>query len=414
MKILKFKGSKSLINRVLTISFFLKEPLKLHNINMCEDVKTMVENLSKLGMRFEVKNDIMTIYPPYKFPENADLFVQDAGTAMRFLTVLLASFPTGSFTIDASEQLRKRPQQPLLDVLGEMGTEIDSPAFPIKLSSHGLKGGNITMPSSVSSQFVSALMLCAPMYKEDLQIELPGEVVSRKYIELTNQVMKDFGVKVFFEKNFVRIAKGQKYCNVTDYFVEPDFSSASYFWALAALSDKPVCTINTASSQPDKEFINVLKTIGADVMISENEISIKRNKLSGITADMKNMPDQVPTLAVLALLLDSETVIKNVKHLKYKESDRISAIVTEITKMGGNIKYDDGNLIIQPLSTKPINCEIETYNDHRIVMAFSMLQVVFPYLRLSSVIPMAKSYPGFISDLTEISLILDIKNPHIN
>ena len=414
MKIFKFKGSKSIINRVLTISYFLKKPLILHNINMCEDVKTMIENLKKLGMKFELEDNSLHVSPPSETPVSADIFVQDAGTALRFFIVLIASLPYGNFSIDASEQLLKRPLQILIDALEDMNADIDFQSFPINIKSKGLRGGKIVLPSSISSQFVSALMLCSPQYEEDLEIVLSGNIVSRKYIILTQKIMNDFGIKINFENNIIHIAKGQKYKQLKEYFIEPDFSTASYFWALSALSNKRIYTWNYISNQPDKCFPEILRKIGADVKVDDNLISIKRNKLNGIIADMKDMPDQVPTLAVLALLLKGETIIKNIEHLKYKESNRIDALINEITKIGGRIKYDSGRLIIQPLSVEPSACIIESYDDHRIVMTFAFLSIIFPQISISSKTCVEKSYPEFFDDLSQISLMLDIKIPHFN
>ena len=405
--IIKFEGSKSIILRVLIVSSFLKTPLKIINSSRCEDVKTFIFNLTKLGFNFQKEDRTLLISPPKKIRNSQELFIQNSGTALRLLLSRLAMMKDIKSSIDYSIQLKKRPIKALLEILKKLEANINYQEFPIEINGKILKGGKIEIPADISSQFISSILLVAPYFDADLELILKGKIVSRSYIKLTQKIMKDFGVESEFKRNRIFVPANQKYKNLEEYYVEPDFSSACYFWALGALSSSAIFTEGGSKefSQPDFQFLRILRKMGAKIQRKSNFISVRKGNLIGIEINMKDMPDQVPTLAVLSLFAESKTKIKNIHHLKYKESNRISGLVNELQKIGCNIKYEKEVLLIHPLKKKPPQKELNSYQDHRLFMAFYILKMKFPYLTISDEQAVKKSYPDFFRDLEALKLI---------
>lgn len=405
--IIKFEGSKSIIQRVLIISTFLKSPLRIINSSKCEDVQTLIFNLKKLGFNFQNKDRSLIILPPQKIRNSQKLFIQNSGTALRLLLSRLVMMKDIKTSVDCSVQLKKRPIKPLLKILQNLGANINYQPFPIEINGKILKGGKIDIPADISSQFISSILLVAPYFCTDLELILKGKIVSRTYIKLTQEIMKDFGVESEFKRNRIFVPANQQYKNPEEYYVEPDFSSACYFWALGALSSFPIFTEGGSKKyfQPDFQFLKILSKMGAKIQRKPNYMSVRKGNLIGIEIDMKDIPDQVPTLAVLSLFAESKTKIKNIHHLKYKESNRISGLVNELQKIGCNIKYEKEVLKIYPLKKKPLQAKLYSYQDHRLVMAFYILKTKFPYLTISDEQVVKKSYPNFFEDLKALKLI---------
>lgn len=224
---------------------------------------------------------------------------------------------------------------------------------------------------------------------------------------MTIKIMQDFGVIVDFDGSRIFIQSGQEYNNLNEYYIEPDFSSACYFWALGALSKSAVSTntIEQSSLQTDFNFLTILKKIGAKIEVKKDVISVCRNKIKGITIDMMDMPDQVPTLAVIALFADTKTIIKNIEHLQYKESNRINALVEELSRIGANVSYNKGALVITPLNKIPGSITLNSHHDHRLVMAFHILKLIFPQISITGSPSVEKSYPDFLKDIKSIKTL---------
>ncbi len=395
------EGSKSILNRVLIIASYLKSPIKIINSSSCLDIATMVDNLCKLGMKIDKDNYVWIVTPPKKLNKSSELFILDSGTAYRFLIARIASVQNGEYIVNISDQLEPRPIKPLLDILNKMSCKIEMKCDSLIVNGALLEGGIFNLPADVSSQFISSLLLIAPSYENDLELFLEGEVVSRSYIDMTIKIMRDFGIIAGFDGRRIFIKAGQKYNDLEEYKIEPDYSSACYFWALGALSRSVVSTntINTTSLQPDYKFLKILEKIGAKIEVGKNKISVSRGKLKGISIDMRDMPDQVPTLAVLALFADSKTTIINIEHLKYKESNRIEALITELSNIGANVNYNNGILTINALDIIPKAITLNTYKDHRLVMAFHILKIIFPQISINNTSSVDKSYPKFLDDI---------------
>ncbi|MEA2095277.1 MAG: 3-phosphoshikimate 1-carboxyvinyltransferase [Candidatus Cloacimonadota bacterium] len=398
------EGSKSILNRVLIIASYLKNSIKLINPASCADIATMADNLCKLGLKIDRSGDAWIVTPPRKLNTKGKLFINDSGTAYRFLTARVAAIYKSKYNINVSNQLKRRPIEPLTHILNLINASIQMEDDSLRVKGSLLKGGIIDISADISSQFISSLLLIAPSYKNDLELFLEGNIVSRTYIDMTIKIMQDFGVIVDFDGSRIFIEAGQEYNDLREYLIEPDFSSASYFWALGALSRSVISTntISKTSLQADYEFLSILEKMGAKIVIGEDKIGVSRGELIGITIDMINMPDQVPTLAVLALFADSKTTIINIEHLKYKESNRIDALVVELSRIGAKISYNNRMLTINPLSRIPGNETLDSYNDHRLVMAFHILKMIFPQLIVTNASAIAKSYPNFLNDLKSI------------
>ncbi len=398
------EGSKSILNRVLIIASYLKNSIKIINPASCADIATMADNLCKLGLKIDKYGDAWIVTPPRKLNTKGKLFINDSGTAYRFLTARVAAIYKSKYKINISDQLKRRPIETLTHILNLMNASIQIEDDSLRVRGSHLKGDIIDVSADISSQFISSLLLIAPSYKNDLELFLEGNIVSRSYIDMTIKIMQDFGVIVDFDGSRIFIEAGQEYNDLSEYTIEPDFSSACYFWALGALSRSVISTntISKTSLQVDYEFLSILEKMGAKIVIGEDNISVSRGELIGISVDMIDMPDQVPTLAVLALFADSKTTIINIEHLKYKESSRIDSLVAELSSIGAKISYNGGMLTINPLSRIPGNETLCSYNDHRFVMAFHILKMIFPQLIVTNASSVDKSYPNFFIDLKSI------------
>lgn len=401
-KLIIVQGSKSQINRILLISTFLDSPLLIKNFSSCEDVNTMTKNSQLLGMRFErLDNNWMRVFPAKL--QSSQLYIKDAGTAFRFLIARLAVAEGRDFSIDCSEQLKARPHHQLVDSLQNMGAEIGK-RYPLKISGKKLAGGEIEISGNTSSQYTSSLLLCSPKFENGLRLKLSSSSVSKPYIWMTIEMMRKFGVEVNWEGDEIIVLPGQKYQNPTEIIIEPDYSTLSYFWVYAMLSGKEVITSGDPrkSNQADSSFWEVLKKFGAEVEFGNNLVKINCSKISGGEIDMNMMPDQVPTLALLALFADAPIYISGVGHLKYKESDRIKVLIQEFSKLT-QIKYKTGILQINPITQRPkANINLLCYDDHRFVMTFSILQKRIRNIYLDNIDAVKKSAPEFFDEMIKL------------
>lgn len=401
-KIIRVNGSKSEINRLLLIATFLEDELKIINFSDCNDVKTMLANLSSLGFKYrkDINNSITII--PTKL-KSGELFIKDSGTALRFLLSRLAVCEGEEFILNCSEQLKKRPHDILINSLKQLGTELGK-EFPLKIKGKKLKGGVVNIQGDVSSQYISSLLLSAPLFQEGIEIIIRNKIVSEPYIGLTIALMKKFGVDVKWNTNRIIVPANQKYRNPGEYFVEPDYSTLSYFWLLSMIMKKSVITQGNPqrSLQADAKFIHILEKFGAIVEYKKESLIINCNTISGGEVDMIFMPDQVITLGVLALFAETPISISGIEHLEFKESNRIINLVNELSKLS-EIQYTNGVLTIFPIEKIPKSGIIlRTYNDHRFVMAFSILQKKFGWIKLDNIDAVKKSAPEFWNELRKI------------
>jgi 3-phosphoshikimate 1-carboxyvinyltransferase len=405
-------GSKSITNRALLIAALCENRVSLGNVLFSDDSKYFMDCLAKLGFqvaRNEVSKKVDIVGHGGKIPNRqAEIYVGSAGTAARFITALLA-LSDGHYLVNSSPQMASRPMQPLLEPLRQLGTEFEflqTPnCLPYYLRGTEFKGGQVTLAASQSSQFLSALLLVGGYGKKDLEITLDGPLAARPYIEMTLKMMQDFGVKVATEdyQRFV-VPQGQKY-QARDYAIEPDVSNANYFLAIAALTGGSVLVqgIQLASLQGDIRFIDILKQLGSRVEERADGIWLQGpegGRFPGIDIDLGAMPDQTMTLAVLAPFATSPTNIRNVGLIKFHESNRIQAIINELTRLGIRAEETETGVKIYPGS--PVAADIETYDDHRMAMAFSLIGLRVPGVRIKNPGCTGKTFANYFECFSKV------------
>lgn len=399
-------GSKSYTNRALITAALANGQSTITNALFSDDTKYMASGLNILGIPIEEQQDANRFVVHGKggiIPVNqANLFIGNAGTAMRFLTAML-TLGNGVYEIDGVMRMRQRPIQDLLDGLRQLGAGVVSKnndgCPPVVIRGKGLNGGLAVVKGDLSSQYFSALLMTAPYAKNDVVIEVKGSLVSKRYVDMTMALMHQFGVMV--ENNNYKtffVKSGQRY-KATHYEVEGDASAASYFFAAAAITSGKVRIVGIGSDslQGDIHFVDVLKNMGCDVMIGGNWIEIKGNALHGIDVDMGDMPDVVQTLAAVAVFARGKTRVRNVKNMRIKETDRIAAVVNELRRMGiTTVEYEDG-FEIEPSSPQP--AEIETYDDHRMAMSFALIGLRSHGISIKNPECVSKTLPDYFQRL---------------
>ena len=373
-------GSKSLSNRILLLSMLAEGHTEIHNLLDSDDTRRMVEALKTLGVEVQEDRNQKRIFvygTSGTIPvTEATLMLGNAGTAIRPLTAAL-TIGKGRFVLDGVQRMRERPIIDLVNGLKQLGAEVscingtDSP--PVEVIANGLPGGTTRLSGAISSQYLSAILMAAPYAKTDVQIEITDKLVSVPYVEMTLQLMLLFGVSVENGKFKHFRVPSMPYSSPGKIYVEGDASSASYFLAGAAISGGPVTVkgCGTESLQGDSRFAEVLEKMGANVEWSEREISVSGSSLNGIDVDMNMMPDAAMTLAVAALFASGQTTIRNIHNWRVKETERLKAVSTELRKLGAEVEEGEDYLVINP-PKKIKNAEIDTYEDHRMAMAFSL------------------------------------------
>jgi 3-phosphoshikimate 1-carboxyvinyltransferase len=402
-------GSKSYTQRALIIAALAEGRSTISHVLLSEDTRYLMEALRALGIKIlSSGNDVVIQGTGGKIrnPGQA-IYLGNNGTALRFLTTMV-SLGKGEFLLDGSSRLRERPLKPLLDALKTLGVPShsrDNKGYPpVRIDTQGLRGGSVAFTDVESSQYISSLLIGAPYAAEDIEITLQGSTVSEPYIEMTLHIMERFGAKIKRgDKNRFKVKSGYNYA-CQEYIVEGDASSASYFFLAAALcrGRVRVMNINAESLQGDIKFLNIMERMGCSVERGDSWVNVIGGPLHGgnVVFDMGNMPDMVPTLAVLAAFRQGQTAVTNVAHLRLKESDRIAALVNELNRIGVNaIERDDG-LVIE--GGKPHGAEIETYNDHRIAMSFAIAGLAVPKMKIKDKLCVGKSFPGFWDELKKL------------
>jgi len=339
-------------------------------------------------------------------PTKEPVFLGNSGTSMRLLTAL-ASLGKGRYVFTGTKRMKERPIQDLLDALIQMGASAHSVnnngCPPVAIKGGNLKCKKIAINCETSSQYLSAILLTAPFTKpftnpftkQALEINVAKGPVSRPYIDMTVDVMKNFGIEIIRDEyNYFKVQQGQTY-KAGPYFIEPDCSQAGYFWGAAAITGANIKVkgITKDSHQGDVHFTRLLEEMGCKVLHKKDGIRVIGGSLSAIEADMSDMPDMVPTLAVVSAFAKGTTVIKNVKHLKAKESNRLTSVVNELSKMGIEAKLTDTGLVI--IGGIMHEAEISTYKDHRIAMSFAIAGLKVPGIFIKDEKCVEKSFPDF-------------------
>lgn len=406
-------GSKSITNRALILSALSGKTVTLKNILLSDDTKYMIEALKALNndIDLDLQNKTLKI-KGNKNPkfENLEIYIGNAGTAMRFLSSYLAT-GTGSATLYGNDRMNVRPIKDLVDSLTQLGVKVEylnEFGFPpIKIISEGVSAKTVEIDCSKSSQYISSILMAAPNFKTPIEIKITGRIVSRPYIDMTLKMISDFGVE-FLEKNNSIFIKPQEYY-ASEYLIEGDMSSASYFLAMALIANSRV-TLNNFfknSIQGDSQFLNVLTKIGLKVIsFDETHITVEGiESYNGVELSMNDIPDVAQTLAAVALFAKTPTKVWDVENMRIKETDRISALKNEFLKLNADFKeFQDGFLI----TPKPLNEYkgdfLETYDDHRMAMSLTLIGLKVPDIKILDPNCVSKTFPNFFEEFNRIYL----------
>ncbi|MFH1076033.1 MAG: 3-phosphoshikimate 1-carboxyvinyltransferase [Pseudomonadota bacterium] len=407
-------GSKSYTHRALVVASLAHGESVIENPLFCDDTRYTATALEKLGAELDQSSARITVRGVNGIPNACPDTLQfgNSGTSIRFLTAISA-LGSGTYTLSGSARMSERPIQDLLDSLVQLGVRAYSiqgnGCPPLCIETRGVKGGDVSLKANVSSQYLSALLMIGPCTANGLDIRLKSDLVSQPYVTMTQEVMARFGASVEYKKHgdsgdqgrfIVQGGIGYRPGKVV---IEPDASNASYFWGAAAISGSriKVLGIDRRSGQGDIGVLELLAQMGCKVIHESDGIVVEGGALRGITVDMGMMPDMVPTVSVVAAFAQGKTVIRNVAHLKVKETDRLAAVKNELTSMGINVELLSDGLVIE--GGKPHGAIIETYDDHRIAMAFAIAGLVVPGVRIKNPACVEKSFSGFWDTLEKLS-----------
>jgi len=404
----KLPGSKSISNRVLLLAALADGETRVENLLDSDDTSVMLNALELLGVRIE--RDSATVRGG-SFPnKSADLHLGNAGTALRPLTAVLA-LAGGEYRLSGSLRMHERPIGDLVDALRAFGARIDylgKEGFPPLALHPGTirRGAPLRVRGEVSSQYLSALLMAAPLAGSETRIEVEGGLISRPYVEITLNLMRRFGVEVERDgwKTFTVPAK--RYSSPGEIRVEGDASSASYFLAAGAIGEGPVRVegVGRSSIQGDIRFTEVLEKMGAKISMGEDwvEASASRGKLKPIDADLNHIPDAAMTAAVAALFADGTSTLRNVASWRVKETDRLAAMATELRKLGAAVEEGADALRVTP-PARLKSATIATYGDHRMAMSFSLAALGGIRVRIDDPDCVAKTFPQYFEALAGIS-----------
>lgn len=405
-------GSKSYTNRAVLLAALSKTEVKIINPLISEDTLAMIDCLKKLGIQVIEKTNLLIIKSNTKKIKNKtfNINAKISGTTMRFLLAFCCIVP-GIKILGGDKGLNNRPIKDLVDALRQLDAKIEyieKEGFPpVKISSSKLNSGTINVKGSISSQFISALLMVSPIIGE-MKINITGKQVSKTYIDMTLDIMKKFGVTVInkeYKEYFLK--QNQKYGN-SRYVIEGDFSSAAYFFAIAVLTKSTITVknINPDSVQADKKFLDILKKMGSEITNGEDYITISGKGVKNIKVDMEDCPDQIQTLAVLSAFAKGKTQISGISTLRVKETDRVFALMTELKKMGIKTLSTKNSLTI--IGGNPKSAQIKTYGDHRMAMSFAIAGCVIEGVTIENPEVVLKTYPNFWKDLSKITKIQNI------
>lgn len=410
---IELPGSKSLSNRALLIASLSNKTTKITNLLDSDDVKYMLEALKEIGVEYELSQNkkeciVKGVGKAFETNSKKELYLGNAGTAMRPLCAVL-SFGKGEYVLTGEPRMKERPIKDLVDSLKELGADIEyleNVGYPpLKIKAKELNGQNSSINGTISSQFLTALLIASPLNKEDLTINIKGELVSKPYIDITLNILKEFGVNVTHNnyKSFF-VKSGQNYIGKESFLVEGDASSASYFLAGASINGEvTVKGVGKNSTQGEVDFAKVLEQMGAIVEWGDDYIKVKSDKLNSIDIDCNHITDTAMTLATLSLFAKGTTTLRNIYNWRVKETDRLYAMATELRKVGAKVVEGEDYLEITPPKELK-HSSIDTYNDHRIAMAFSLLAFSPNSITINEPECTSKTFPTYFEELEKISI----------
>ncbi|RPJ26656.1 MAG: 3-phosphoshikimate 1-carboxyvinyltransferase [Chloroflexi bacterium] len=409
-------GSKSLTNRALLIASLANGTTRLTNALFSDDSCYFAKALQTLGfaVQLDEANHEMTVTGlGGKIPANkAELFIGNAGTAARFLSAFL-TLGNGEYILDGEARMRERPMGDLVDSLAQLGATIQpvqpsafnlQPSLicpPVEIHAKGLPGGKTKIAGNISSQFLSALLMVAPYAKSPVEIEVVTDLNSRPYVDMTIAIMQDFGVEIE-RQGYQRFnTQPSSFFPLSSYNIESDASAASYFFAAPAVCGGTirVQNISRKSKQGDIAFLDVLQNMGCRIKEGDDFIEVTGTKsLNGVDVDMRDISDTAQTLAAIAPFASSPTRIRGIAFIRAKETDRVHAVCTELRRLGVRVEEHDDGMTIYPCdSIQPAT--VQTYNDHRMAMAFSLIGLRAEGITIENPACVSKTFPTFFEVL---------------
>jgi 3-phosphoshikimate 1-carboxyvinyltransferase len=409
--------SKSYTHRAIAIAALSKKAIIQYPL-ISEDTKATIRASEAFGATIEQKNDALTITGfdgKVKIPDNV-LDVANSGTTLRIMTAI-SSLVDGATVLTGDASIRTRPNTPLLKALNDLGAEAFSTRnngmAPIVVKGK-MKGGEVHIDGSISSQFISALLIACPFASNDTIIMIDGDLKSRPYVNITIDMLKEAGAKIIVDEkaNSFTVPGDQEY-DLRSYNVPGDFSSASYMIAAGALCGDVTIKNLYPSEQGDSALIEILEKMGAQISWDKKkgEVKVSKSELHGIKVDVGKTPDLVPTLAVLGAAAKGSMVIENAEHVRYKETDRLHAMTVELKKMGVDITEEKDRLIIKGGKMK--GAKVHGWDDHRIVMALAVAGMVAGETTIDTIESISISYPAFFEDLNRAGAIIDFSDKAI-
>ncbi|BDX06663.1 3-phosphoshikimate 1-carboxyvinyltransferase [Planctobacterium marinum] len=405
-------GSKSLSNRALLLAALAKGTTRVTNLLDSDDIRHMLDALSKLGIKYQLSEckticEVTGNAGVFNVAQPVELYLGNAGTAMRPLCAALAA-SEGEFILGGEPRMEERPIGSLVETLQMAGADIqylkNTGYPPLKINGKPLAGGSLKIDGSISSQFLTAVLMIAPLFNDDTLITVVGELVSKPYIEITLAIMAQFGIEVENRNYQEFLIKGnQSYLSPGEYMVEGDASSASYFLAAGAIKGGTVKVygVGEYSVQGDIRFADVLEKMGAKITWSRNFIQVDGADLNAVDMDMNHIPDAAMTIAVAALFAKGTTTIRNIYNWRVKETDRLAAMATELRKLGVEVEEGEDYISVTPQQTLQ-EAQIDTYNDHRVAMCFSLVSLSDTAVVINDPGCTSKTFPDYFQRLATI------------
>ncbi|MEJ6705529.1 MAG: 3-phosphoshikimate 1-carboxyvinyltransferase [Pseudomonadales bacterium] len=405
-------GSKSLSNRALLLAALAPGQTTLLNLLRSEDTQRMVEALTQLGVSLTMNDDWSRCVVSghdglFQAPNEHKFFLGNAGTAIRPLTSILAMMQ-GNFIVDGDQYMRERPINHLVEALKQLGASIEylgeENCPPLRVIGGSIRGGKVEIKGDISSQYLTSLLLALPLAPKDSEVSVIGEQVSKPYLDLTLDIMSKFGVNARHENHqYFTIPGGQSYQSPGTYLIEGDASSASYFFAAAAIAGGTVRVngIGSNSVQGDIEFLDAIEAMGAVVSRQSDSVEVSGGALKGIDMDLNHIPDAAMTIAAMALFAEGTTIIRNIYNWRVKETDRMFAMATELRKLGATVEAGHDYIVIEP-PEKIQSASINTYGDHRIAMCFSLASLSDAEITINNPEVTAKTFPDYFDVFASI------------
>lgn len=403
---IQIPGSKSVTNRALIIAALADGESTIRNPLFSDDSYWLLNALTQLGFKIYADGsqaEIQIFGQSGIIPKNdIDVYVGNAGTVARFLPPALA-LGEGPYRIDGVARMRERPVDDLVCAMLQLGAGVEyggeEGRFPLVVRGGGIRGGEARVEGSKSSQFLSGLLMAAPYAEKQVTLWVEGGLVSRPYVGITTDVMREFGVEVDSSEEGRYVIESACY-QAGEYVVEPDASGASYFFAAAAVTGGRVRVpgLGSGSTQGDLRFVEVLREMGCEVEIAADYVEVRgTGKLRGVEVDMNEFSDTMITLAAIAPFAEGPTRITNIEHTRHQETDRISAVATELARMGVRVEEEQDGLLISPGPVRP--ALVRTYGDHRIAMAFAVTGLVASGITIQDPGCVTKTFPEYFERL---------------